>query len=47
MFEYLGTIRLLKSFYGARRLRFKFHSWRKMGIQNKVEEMAHYLGIKV
>lgn len=37
MFEYLGQIRMPKGFYGARRLRFKLHYWRKTGIQNKVE----------
>ena len=47
VFEYLGQMRVPKGFYGARRLRFKLHSWRKTGIQNKVEEMAHYLGMRI
>ncbi len=47
VFEYLGQMRVPKGFYGARRVRFKLHYWRKMGIQNKVEEMAHYLGMRI
>lgn len=47
VFEYLGQMRVPKGFYGARRLRFKLHYWRKTGIQNKVEEMAHYLGMRI
>lgn len=47
VFEYLGKIRTPKGFYGAKKLRFKLHNWRKTGIQNKVEEMAHYLGMRI
>ncbi|MBF0725115.1 transposase [Enterococcus gallinarum] len=47
VFEYLGQMRIPKGFYGARRLRFKLHYWRKTGIQNKVTEMAHYLGMRI
>lgn len=47
VFEYLGQIRLPKGMYGAKKLRFKLHYWRKIGIQNKVEEMAHYLGMRI
>ncbi|MCM3791625.1 transposase, partial [Domibacillus indicus] len=43
VFEYLGRMKTPKGFYGARKLRFKLHGWRKIGIQNKVEEMAHCL----
>lgn len=47
VFEYLGQMRMPKGCYGARRLRFKLHYWRKIAIQNKVEEMAHYLGMRI
>lgn len=47
VFEHLGQIRVPKGFYGASKLRFKLHYWRKTGIQNKVEEMAHYLGMRI
>ncbi|WP_050183906.1 RNA-guided endonuclease TnpB family protein [Domibacillus robiginosus] len=47
VFEYLGRIKTPKGFYGARKLRFKLHGWRKIGIQNKVEEMAHCLGMRI
>ncbi|MEM1503741.1 transposase [Domibacillus sp. 8LH] len=47
VFEYLGRIKTPKGFYGARKLRFKLHRWRKIGIQNKVEEMAHCLGMRI
>ncbi|HGW2901575.1 TPA: hypothetical protein ACNKKU_002857 [Enterococcus faecalis] len=47
MFEYLGQMRMPKGFYGSKRLRFKLHYWRKTGIQNKVEEMDHYLGMRI
>lgn len=47
VFEYLGQIRTPKGMYGAKKLRFKLHYWRKTAIQNKVEEMAHYLGMRI
>ncbi|WP_046174887.1 RNA-guided endonuclease TnpB family protein [Domibacillus indicus] len=47
VFEYLGRMKTPKGFYGARKLRFKLHGWRKIGIQNKVEEMAHCLGMRI
>lgn len=47
VFEYLGQMRVPKGMYGAKKLRFKLHYWRKIGIQNKVEEMAHYLGMRI
>ncbi|WNS77756.1 transposase [Domibacillus sp. DTU_2020_1001157_1_SI_ALB_TIR_016] len=47
VFEYLGRMKIPKGFYGARKLRFKLHGWRKIGIQNKVEEMAHCLGMRI
>ncbi|WP_050179717.1 RNA-guided endonuclease TnpB family protein [Domibacillus robiginosus] len=47
VFEYLGRMKTSKGFYGARKLRFKLHGWRKTGIQNKVEEMAHCLGMRI
>lgn len=47
VFEYLGQMRMPRGFYGVRKLRFKLHYWRKIAIQNKVEEMAHYLGMRI
>ncbi|MGN8981939.1 RNA-guided endonuclease TnpB family protein [Enterococcus villorum] len=47
VFEYLGQMRTPKGMYGAKKLRFKLHYWRKTAIQNKVEEMAHYLGMRI
>lgn len=47
VFEYLDKMKTPKGFYGAKKLRFKLRYWRKKGIQNKVEEMAHYLGIRI
>lgn len=47
VFEFLDQMKVPKRFYGAKKLRFKLHYWRKKGIQNKVEEMAHYLMMRV
>jgi putative transposase len=47
VFEYLDKMKVPKGFWGAKKLRFKLRYWRKKGIQNKVEEMAHYLGIRI
>jgi putative transposase len=47
VFEYLDKMKTPKRFYGAKKLRFKLRYWRKKGIQNKVREMAHYLGIRI
>jgi putative transposase len=47
VFEYLDKMKIPKNHYGAKKLRFKLHYWRKKAIQNKVEEMAHYQGIRV
>ncbi|MGL9971943.1 hypothetical protein IGI80_002877 [Enterococcus sp. DIV1420a] len=47
VFEYLGQMRVPKGMYGAKELHFKLHYWRKIGTQNKVEEMAHYLGMRI
>ena len=47
VFEYLKKMKVPKGFYGAKRLRFKLHYWRKTAIQNKVTEMAHYHGIRI
>ena len=47
VFEYLNKMRVPKGFWGAKKLRFKLHYWRKTAIQNKVEEMAHYVGIRI
>jgi IS605 OrfB family transposase len=47
VFEYLDKMKIPKGFWGAKKLRFKLRYWRKKAIQNKVEEMAHYLGIRL
>lgn len=47
VFEYLSQMKVPKGFYGAKKLRFKLHYWRKIGIQNKVTEMAHYQGMRI
>ena len=47
VFEYLGNFRSTKSSKGAKRLRERLHYWAKQGIQNKVEEMAHYHGMRI
>jgi putative transposase len=47
VFEYLVNMKVPKGFWGAKKLRFKLRYWRKKGIQNKVEEMAHYLGMRI
>jgi len=47
VFEYLDKMKIPKGFYGAKKLRFKLQYWAKKGIQNKVTEMAHYLGIRI
>ena len=47
VFEYLGKMKVPKGMFGAKRLRFKLHHWDKVGIQNKVMQMAHYEGVRV
>ncbi|GIN58526.1 hypothetical protein J8TS2_28450 [Lederbergia ruris] len=47
VFEYLNKMRVPKGFWGAKKLRFKLRYWRKTAIQNKVEEMAHYVGMRI
>ncbi|WP_461183829.1 RNA-guided endonuclease TnpB family protein, partial [Virgibacillus kimchii] len=47
VFEFLDHMKMPKGFYGAKKLRFKLRYWRKKGIQNKVEEMAHYAGMRI
>ncbi|UFT98989.1 RNA-guided endonuclease TnpB family protein [Radiobacillus kanasensis] len=47
VFEYLDQMKVPKGYWGAKKLRFKLHVWREKGIQNKVEEMAHYVGMRV
>lgn len=47
VFEYLDQMKMPKGFWSAKKLRFKLRYWRKKGIQNKVEEMAHYLGMRI
>ncbi|MCC3356291.1 transposase [Bacillus sp. REN16] len=47
VFEYLNKMRVPKGFWGAKKLRFKLRYWRKTAIQNKVTEMAHYVGMRI
>ncbi|MEX3914378.1 RNA-guided endonuclease TnpB family protein [Bacillus paralicheniformis] len=47
VFEYLGKMKIPKGYYGSKKLRHKLHHWCKLGIQNKVEEMAHYRGMRI
>ena len=47
VFEYLDKMKVPKGFWGAKKLRFKLRYWRKTSIQNKVEEMTHYLGMRI
>ncbi|MCD8511409.1 MAG: transposase [Bacillus sp. (in: Bacteria)] len=47
VFEYLDKMKVPKNHYGAKKLRFKLRYWRKKGIQNKVEEMAHFQGMRI
>jgi putative transposase len=47
VFEYLDKMKTPKGFYGAKKLRFKLRYWRKTAIQKKVEEMAHYEGMRI
>lgn len=47
VFEYLRKMKMPKGTYGAKKLRHKLHYWSKLGIQNKVEEMAHFRGIRI
>lgn len=46
VFEHLGSMKVPKGFYGAKRLRFKLQFWSKMRVQNKVMEKVHSLGIR-
>lgn len=47
IFEFLDKMKMPKNHWGAKRLRFKLRYWRMKGIQNKVEEMAHYAGMRI
>jgi len=47
VFEYLGKMKHPEGMYGAKKLRHKVHHWSKQGIQRKVEEMAHYKGVRI
>ncbi|MEI3614484.1 hypothetical protein [Pseudogracilibacillus sp. SO30301A] len=40
-------MKLPKGVYGAKKLRHKLHHWCQVGIQSKVEEMAHYCGMRI
>ncbi|MEQ6378544.1 hypothetical protein RZN25_17175 [Bacillaceae bacterium S4-13-56] len=40
-------MKIPKSFWSAKKLCFKLRYWRKTAIQHKVEEMAHYAGIRI
>ncbi|OZU87342.1 transposase [Virgibacillus indicus] len=47
VFEFLDKMKIPKNHWGAKKLRFKLRYWRKKGVQNKVEEMAHYAGMRI
>ena len=47
VFEYLDKMKVPKGFWGAKKLRFKLRYWRKTAIQKKIEEMAHYIGMRI
>lgn len=47
VFEFLGEMKFPPNTYGAKRLKQKLHHWCKNGIQNKVQQMAHYRGIRI
>ena len=47
VFEFLNNMKVPKGFFGAKKLRFKLRYWRQTAIQKKVQEMAHYEGIRV
>lgn len=47
VFEYLGKPKVPKGVYGAQKLRHKLHHWSQIGVQSKVEEMAHYRGMRI
>lgn len=47
VFEYQGNFRPTKGVYGAKGHRERLHYWAKVGIQNKVQEMAHYRGMRI
>lgn len=47
VFEFLDNMKMPENHWGAKKLRFKLRYWRKKGIQNKVEEMAHYAGMRI
>lgn len=47
VFEYLGGIRIPRGVFGPKRLRHRLHHWCQVGIQSKVEEMAHYRGMRI
>ncbi|UYX54126.1 RNA-guided endonuclease TnpB family protein [Bacillus thuringiensis] len=47
VFEFLGEMKFPPNTYGAKRLKQKLHRWCKNGIQNKVQQMAHYRGIRI
>ena len=46
VFEHLGSMKVPKGFFGAKRLRFKLQFWSKMRVQKKVMEKAHSVGIR-
>ncbi|WP_245629975.1 hypothetical protein [Domibacillus robiginosus] len=43
----MSRMKTPKGFYRTRKLRFKLHGWQKTGIQNKLEEMANCLGMRI
>src|SRR5690625_1070546 len=47
IFEYLGKLKVPKGLFGTKKLAYKLHHWSKIGVQSKVEEMAHYRGMRI
>ena len=47
VFEHLGNLKFPKGIYGAKKLRHRLHHWCQVGIQSKVQEMAHYRGMRI
>jgi IS605 OrfB family transposase len=44
VFEFLGKMKITNH---HSRMKEKLHHWSKIGVQNKTEELAHYLGIRI
>src|SRR5690625_7273487 len=47
VFKYLGGMKMPKGTYDTKKLRHRLHHWCQVGIQSKVQEMAHYRGMRI